>query len=495
MISRQEMQTKAATVLIAASLAASSFAQLPKHPVHTPAAGAKATTPGTLPVVLLSDIHFDPFRDPTKFPRLLAEPVTAWRAILSSPDSPDHTQAYAKLTTACGVRGRDTDWPMFESALKAAVAQSAHPAFLTVSGDLIVHEFDCQFRNLAPKAGAEAQAAFAAKLAAFVASEIRLSFPHTPIFLAAGNNDSGCGDYRESADSPFLRALAQTFAITAEGADKSIGESGSYSVALPKPIEHGRMIVLQDIFQARSYVGCGGKANPAATEAQLTWLQDQLESAKAAHEQVWVMAHIPPGIDVYDTLRKKRDVCGAEKPTLFLNSDKLAEMLERYAAEIRLTIFAHSHMDEMHLLRPAKAEDGGIVAVKQVPSISASNGNYPAFTVGEVDPKTAELRDYRVISSDSLDGTAARWAEEYRFSSTYHRKSYSAAELVPLLAAMRADSQSSQPETNAYENYFMVNGGLKSLAFRLVWPQYACSLENSTAADYKACLCTQPAAK
>ncbi|MBW4040477.1 MAG: hypothetical protein HIU91_16805, partial [Acidobacteria bacterium] len=59
-----------------------SIAALPT-PAQSP-----SRTPITVPALLLSDIHLDPFHDPAKFPQLLAAPASAWAAILSAPPSP-----------------------------------------------------------------------------------------------------------------------------------------------------------------------------------------------------------------------------------------------------------------------------------------------------------------------------------------------------------------------------------------------------------------------
>ncbi len=90
--------------------------------------GAQATPPkaATVPVVMLSDIHFDPFHDPAKFNRLRAAPASEWRKILALPDAPTQAEDFAKLMSACKVRGVDTPWTLLQSSLAAAHAQSPH---------------------------------------------------------------------------------------------------------------------------------------------------------------------------------------------------------------------------------------------------------------------------------------------------------------------------------------------------------------------------------
>ena len=453
--------------------------------------------PATVPVVMLSDIHFDPFHDPAKFERLRAEPATAWQKILSEPDAPTQEKDLAKIVKSCPVRGIDTPWTLLESSLKAAHAQSPHALFVTVSGDLIVHKMDCRFHLLVHDATEAEYSAFTAKTLAYVAIELHRTFGETPVYLALGNNDSGCGDYHEAEDSAFLHSAAESFADDAElpAARKDILRvfpvSGNYSVALPKPIVRGRLIVLQDLFLSRDYAGCNGNPDAAAGAAELDWLRSALTAAHARHEQVWIMAHIPPGVNVYSTTTSRRNVCGGQSPVMFLGDEKLVEVLTDFAPDIRLAIFAHTHSDEMRLLQAASTGSGkpASIAAKLVPAISPINGNKPGFTLADVDPRTATLKDYRVIGSDNQMGIAAKWTEQYRFSTTYRKPAYSADTVASLIAGFSADKEIRAPESQAYTQHFMLGGGLKALALQLVWPQYACSLANNTEAGYRACTC------
>src|SRR5580704_4131983 len=59
-------------------------------------------------VVLLSDIHLDPFHDPAKFSQLNAAPAEQWSAILNSAPSATQAADYAALQKACKAKGIDT---------------------------------------------------------------------------------------------------------------------------------------------------------------------------------------------------------------------------------------------------------------------------------------------------------------------------------------------------------------------------------------------------
>ncbi len=60
-------------------------------------AGAVKFFPAAQPVsvVMLSDLHFDPYRDPAKVSALRASPVMQWAKILGDPDSVTQAADYA----------------------------------------------------------------------------------------------------------------------------------------------------------------------------------------------------------------------------------------------------------------------------------------------------------------------------------------------------------------------------------------------------------------
>jgi sphingomyelin phosphodiesterase acid-like 3 len=468
----------------------------------TASLSAQTKTPSTLPVVMLSDIHFDPFHDPAKLAELRATPVKEWPGVLNAPDSPTLATDEATLQKTCPVRGIDTPWTLLQSSLKEAYQRQHEPLFVTVSGDLISHSFDCRLHYLAPGISEKEYSEFTAKTVEFVALELRWAFPGTPVYIALGNNDSGCTDYHETQDSAFLKTTAQSFAadvIDHANGKKLLSEfssEGDYSVTLPKPMQHTRLIVLQDIFESKKYETCGDKPDEAASDTQVRWLHAQLAAARSAHENVWVMAHIPPGIDPYATFSKARDVCAGQKPETFLSSGKLADTLTEFPDTVKLAIFAHTHMDEMRLLRSSTEGSVGGVPAKLVPSISPVNGNNPAFTVAQVEPRTAILKDYAVYAADNQTGIATNWNEEYRYSSTYGLPDFSAKSAETLTSEFLADKQGSSAHSSAYQNFFFVglsssgvSASLKAAALHHLWPAYACSMTQDSEAGFRACLC------
>lgn len=472
--------------LRALALVLSTAVLIPLAAAEPPAKPAPAA--GSEHVLMVSDIHFDPFHDPAKAAQLRDADTSRWEAILSSPDTPTQAADFARLQSACNAKGMDTDWKLLTASFKAEQQRLPHPFFITVSGDLMVHQFDCRFRNTGGPKDEAAYAAFASKVIAFVAGELRKAFPGTPVYIALGNNDSGCMDYHEDAYSEFLKADGRVVAETSHGKTereqvaREFSAQGNYTMHLPGAMHRTKLVVMQDVFESARYRTCKGAADEAQAKAQISWLRAELAKAREKKEPVWVMAHIPPGVDTYSTVNQHRDVCKGDAPVTFLSSNALGEVLDEYADVVKLAIFAHTHMDEVRLFRGPRGE---FAPGKLVPSISPVNGNHPAFTIAEVNPATATLTDYSVTVS--IDNTGAAWSEEYRYSKTYAEKDFSgssAAHLVDELAKAQG------PSVSYMRFYSAGDKGLRALALGLFWPQYSCSLAHDGPADYRSCVCS-----
>jgi sphingomyelin phosphodiesterase acid-like 3 len=443
--------------------------------------------------LLLSDFHFDPFHDPGKVQQLVNAPASKWGEILASPATPGQTTAFAALQRQCGARGVDTPYELLQSSLRAAHAQAPQTSFITVTGDFVAHGFSCRYATVVPGQSPGDYAAFVEKTIEYVTEEVRRTFPAVPIYAALGNNDSACGDYRLDGNSSFLAAAGRSLTAALPKSDQKkilsdFAAGGYYSTMMASPMQNTRVIVLDDLFMSRAYATCGGKQDTTVSSAQLAWLQKELTEARQRKQKVWVIGHIPPGVDIYATFSKMQNVCEGAMPQMFLASNELAEVLVANADVIRLSLFAHTHMDELRLLESENDAAKGHVAIKMVSSISPVDGNNPSFTVAQVDPSSATLVDYQVFAASNQTGVDTSWSKEYDYAQTYHQPSFSAATLDTLLGEFRRDPDAKTDESQAYIHNFFV--GDSSSLIKPLWPQYVCGLSHSTAKRFTACVCS-----
>jgi sphingomyelin phosphodiesterase acid-like 3 len=451
------------------------------------------TTASNSTVLMVSDIHFEPFWDPGKAPQLAAAPASGWQAILAAAPSPDRVTQFASLQQACHARGADTSWPLFASSLKAMQKNASQAIFVTVSGDLISHSFSCKFSKIFPNAKPGEYRAFVDKAIEFVIGSLRTTLPGVPVYASLGNNDSDCGDYQLDANSTFLNETGKILTADVSAseskqarADFAIG--GNFSVALPEPFAHSRLIVLDDVFMAQRYQTCAGKNDSSEATRQVAWLRAQLDRARQAKEKVWVMTHIPPGVDAHGTVTKGKNICAGQVPTMFLASDDLSNAVASYGDVISLAIFAHTHMDELRLLTSGPIEHAErAVPVKLVPSISPIDGNNSSITIAQVDPRTATIVDYHVIAASNQTGVDTTWSQEYDYAQAYSQPSFSATSVAALIGEFRADTGARSPASQAYlRNYFV---GDRSAELAPFWPVATCGLINITADSFRACAC------
>ncbi len=177
--------------------------------------------------LLVSNVHFTPYDDPSLIPQLLAAPASRWHAILATstrPPSPYFS---------------DTNFALFESALTAMQATIPNPPVVIIPGDFMAHKFPEQFAKYAPDAPPGAYDEFVDKTIAFLAAEFNATFPKAQFLITVGNNDGYCGNYMSTPNSPFLAHMAAAWGPlvdrngNAPNCAAQFSRAGYYTATLP----------------------------------------------------------------------------------------------------------------------------------------------------------------------------------------------------------------------------------------------------------------------
>jgi sphingomyelin phosphodiesterase acid-like 3 len=452
----------------------------------------------TVPAVLLSDLHFDPFHDPAKTAQLLKAPVARWDAILAGPDSSSQAADFAAVQDACKSKLQmDSPYALLAGGLQQARASAGRPAFVEVSGDLLVHDFDCRYQaslklEKATREDMPASAGFAAKTTVFVMKKVEAAFAGAPVYFALGNNDSGCDHDRLDRHDAYLDAtglalvggLRGVSATERKQALKTYKSAGYYAVTMPAPMARTRLLVIDDIYMMSKYANCEADQNDkAGADEQLAWLKRELDDARQRGERVWLLGHVPPTVNPASSLKKERNLCASGDAVAYLATNDLSDLLEKNADIVKLAIFGHTHLDEMHVLGPK----GAGVPVKVVGSVSPASGNKSSVTVGKVAPAAAVLMDYAVFVASNDTGVGATWTKEYSFGETYHETGFTAPALADLIGRLHADHAGTGGENQAYQSHYY-NGAPVTMP-GTQWAGYVCSLDHSTAKGFSACVC------
>jgi sphingomyelin phosphodiesterase acid-like 3 len=462
------------------------------------AQAAPTAQPATVAVVMLSDLHLDPFHDPSKVPLLVKAPLEEWEGILRSAEPATQAAESAAVQKACGAsRQMDSSYALLRSSLRAARERAPDARFVVVSGDLLVHNLDCRYRaalKLPPAVGDDQSlsAAFAEKTTVFVMKQVEAAFKGIPVYLALGNNDSRCNHDRMDVQDTYLKATVQAMLDGLVGVSEeerklaleTYESAGYYGVTMAAPMERTRLLVIDDAYMMANFANCeaDGTDRKGAQE-QIAWLAKELDGARERGERVWLLGHVPPTVNPRSSPGRLLRLCTDGGVETFLSSDALESLLASHADVVRLAIFGHTHMDELHLVGSKAAG----VPVKVVASITPVDGNLPSFLVGKVSLSSATLMDYTVYMASNTTGVGTKWAREYGFDESYHESSFSAAALGDLIGRLREDTAGGSAESKDYQRYFYK--GTEDFALGPFWQAYVCSLDQPTAEGFKACVC------
>jgi sphingomyelin phosphodiesterase acid-like 3 len=177
-----------------------------------------------------------------------------------------------------------------------------------------------------------------------------------------------------------------------------------------------------NFFSIRHRNACGSPSDADPGQATLAWLEAELAAAKQAQEHVWLIYHIPPGIDGYATLR--RGSCPAAMIPMW--SEPYAALfyalLRRYGDTVAASFAGHTHMDDFRLIGDA----GGRYAFALItPAVSPIFRQNPAFRTVVYDAAGAILDQttYDLTNLEETGGAGSvppAWRAEYTFTREWH---------------------------------------------------------------------------
>jgi hypothetical protein len=365
-----------------------------------------------------------------------------------------HLKAVSKRPTPSGA-GHDTNAALFASAIRAMQRTDPHPPVVVVTGDLLAH-------------GIDPQAATAT--AVRVARQLGAAFPQAQFVLALGNNDSACGDYALAPGARFLRDVAAAWAplVNRGGAApdfvRTFVRDGFYTARLP---ETGlRAVVVDDVFWSPRYrAGCGAAGNVATAE-----MTELAAAVRRAPGPVWVLFHIPPGVDAFSTVQVSKGLAIVPflAPAL---RDRMLAVLASAPGKIVLAVGAHTHRFAYRIVAAAGARP---VPLLLVPAISPVYGNAPSFLTANVDtggtPRDVEEYSYRGGAWHDTGGLRELGV-----------RAFTGPQLLAAQARLARDPQARAAFARLY------GGGGRPEIDASNWRAYWCAATAFATATYRAC--------
>jgi len=387
---------------------------------------AFAATPSKHRVLVASDIHFNPMADASLVPKLASAEPAQWEAILNQ-TTPHAFSPY----------GQDTNWWLLQSALDQMRKTMPAPAVFLVLGDMLAHRFPPTFRDITHDKDPQHYRAFVLKTVQFLALELRKRWPDTQVLLTSGNNDDDCGDYAIEAGGAFLDDTAAVIRELARG-DEQLATDwkalGSYT-ALSPAIPHLKIVSLNSVLFSEKYEpqafqqSCAEVQTTAPSQA-FAWLESTLSEAKQANQSVWLMFHIPPGIDGYASAHNHQGSCADNVVPMWVPewTVKFQSLLLNYGGTIQATFAGHTHTDDFRVIVDGRTPRAFVLVD---PPISPVYGQNSAFRVFDI--TGSELRDQTTYYLTNLAGAGAKqhgkWKKEYAFSNEWKTNQLDAAAL------------------------------------------------------------------
>ncbi len=442
--------------------------------------------------LVISDVHFNPMAGltPRQFRELSPLPADRWPEFLRSlkqPMSSPHS---------------DSNYTLLISALDAAHKRLPDPPFILYTGDFMAHDWQDTYSRLAPETisvNPTAYQNFTRKALAVIAIEFQTRFPDTPVFATLGNDDSFCQDYWIQPGGQFLKTFGSLWApllgdaVELGAFRESFEALGVYAADLPgSPSD--RLIVLNSVLWSASYctdyfrpgaINCCNCQNLGATpgKAQFKWLETQLAQAARQKKRVWLLMHVPPGLDSYAEEKASGRSHTAELWTKEFTA-RFRKLTDGYRDTLRISFAGHTHMDDF---RVDRAEDTPVLLHKISPAVSPIFGNNPSFQVFQRDDRTGVISNWQThfirLSAASTKQMHLTWGIEYDARTTYGIERVTARSIAQLFLRMKQDPRGSH--ATAYRRYYAVSAS--TLAEKDLFI-YSCAVLNPTYAAYRHCL-------
>lgn len=423
-------------------------------------------------IVLVSDIHFNPFYDAAIVPELMKTNYRNWHRVFGK----SRLKEPSKL-------GEETNFPLFISAMKRMKITCPQPDFILFSGDTLAHDFKEKFSKFS--SSHDEFRRFVEKVYNFISYQMNVFLPGVPIYLTLGNNDGWNGDYEIPPGGGFLHRSADIFFkswVKGKAANKlqfegTFLKGGNYVIELAKTGNVSLIVTNSVYFSSRnSYRDEGWE--------QLKWLRSELSAAQTAGRKVWIIMHIPPGVDV------RSSVNHPESPKLYWDESTRSSEDRTYLqdfthlmvqhGDIVKGVFAgHSHMDHFRLVRHSGGGEAGAF-VHICPALSPEFKNNASFEVLYYARETLALEDYE---THYYDQNLREWEREYTFSETYHKQALSASSLNEVQTAI-----GSKPGIrSAFIRLYDVSNRVNDSVNETNWKAYWCGIDRLMPTDFSQC--------
>ena len=424
----------------------------------------------TSTVVVFSDIHFNPIYDPALFTKLNAADVSQWDGIFQT-----------STITAPSTWGTDSNYPLIVLSLSSIKQNRGSSPFIIFTGDILGHYLPQQFYKqingtTSPRDDVDVAAmkAFTDKAVTFFMQQVRAAAGDIPVLFALGNGDSYTG---LGPDSTFLANTAELYytqfmngTVDHQTFIDSFKGGGYYAA---EPIGANLMVIGLNTFEfSPSNAYFNTTTTGPAVAAELAWLDTTLALAQSKGKKVWLLMHVPPGVDKYSTAQAVDADGHIASAVMMWDQSYQADFLRiiaKYPGLIAQTFVAHTHMDEYRII---SSDTVGITT----PSIAPYFGDNPAYKIFTISRETWKAIDYTSLNYD-LATMPGQFNSYYTFSAAYLVQGNLNDSLSQLYSLLRTDNAKQQLYRGYYfsgHNYAVPTGSMAYPITDKNWPVYWC---------------------
>lgn len=368
--------------------------------------GSGSGTSNSYPAVVFSDAHFNPFYDETLFQQLNSSDASQWAGVFA-------TSSISEPSTY----GADSNYPLLVLALSSIRQNLSTSPLVIFTGDVLGHNFAQTYFTLSKSQDVAAMQDFASKTLSFFTQFVKSYVGDIPVMFVLGNADSYTG---LAPDSTYFVNTADIYYSNWIGVASdhqtflNTYEAGGYYSA--EPITGVVVVALNTVALSTLEL----ENNDSQVQAELTWLDSTLASAKSSGKKVWILMHVPPGAYTAQTASQLDPSGHLSAATMQLKPSyqtSLMQVLSNYSDIITMMLAGHTHMDEFrNIYGGSPLSSNGTLMI--TPGITPYFNNNPAYRIFTFPSDGFAPSDYRSIYYD-LATLPAQFGDYYTFSTAY----------------------------------------------------------------------------
>lgn len=245
-----------------------------------------------------------------------------------------------------------------------------------------------------------------------VSGMIKAKFPTVPLLFGTLGNDDNPENYYTNIttnlpSNPWFSEVGRTF-VGKKVMDPSAESTYRYGGYHAREMGGLRFLAIATVMYSHKHIPKDQNVEDDPF-GQFAWLREELQKAADAGVKVWIVGHVPPGIETFGYSAMWQDK--------FLKQYLDIVQDEVLGSAIAAQLFGHVHKEEFRVLPKTPAGGGPILLSASVSPVYYNN---PSFRLVEYSPWTGRLLTYRTYWAEMTTGSAPlSWKLGYDMATEY----------------------------------------------------------------------------